>query len=85
MIGGRQRCGRLHLHAESGRTALPEPRSARLARRRAAFPSTVVAPSLLLDEVEIRGFHGEPRRLPLGSRPAAEIADQSARGALSVA
>jgi predicted Zn-dependent protease len=28
------------------------------------IPSTVVAPSLLLDEVEIRGFHGEPRRLP---------------------
>lgn len=29
------------------------------------IPSTVVAPSLLLDEVEIRGFHGEPRRLPI--------------------
>jgi TldD protein len=29
------------------------------------IPSTIVAPSLLLDEVEIRGFHGEPRRLPL--------------------
>jgi TldD protein len=28
------------------------------------IPSTVVTPSLLLDEVEIRGFHGEPRRLP---------------------
>jgi predicted Zn-dependent protease len=28
------------------------------------IPSTVVAPSLLLEEVEIRGFHGEPRRLP---------------------
>ena len=28
------------------------------------IPSTVVAPSLLLDDVEIRGFHGEPRRLP---------------------
>jgi hypothetical protein len=29
------------------------------------IPSSVVAPSLLLEEVEIRGFHGEPRRLPL--------------------
>jgi TldD protein len=28
------------------------------------IPSTVVAPSLLLDEIEVRGFHGEPRRLP---------------------
>ena len=27
------------------------------------IPSTVVTPSLLLDEIEIRGFHGEPRRL----------------------
>jgi len=34
------------------------------------IPSTVVAPSLLLDEVEIRGFHGEPRRLPLVPAPA---------------
>ncbi|HTW24074.1 MAG TPA: metallopeptidase TldD-related protein [Candidatus Baltobacteraceae bacterium] len=34
------------------------------------IPSTVVAPSLLLDEIEIRGFHGEPRRLPLVSPPA---------------
>jgi TldD protein len=33
------------------------------------IPSTVVAPSLLLDEVEIRGFHGEPRRLPLVPAP----------------
>jgi hypothetical protein len=33
------------------------------------IPSTVVAPSLLLDEVEIRGFHGEPRRLPLVEAP----------------
>ena len=33
------------------------------------IPSTVVAPSLLLDEVEIRGFHGEPRRLPLVAAP----------------
>jgi len=24
----------------------------------------VVAPSLLLDDIEVRGFHGEPRRLP---------------------
>ncbi|HYL69038.1 MAG TPA: metallopeptidase TldD-related protein [Candidatus Limnocylindria bacterium] len=33
------------------------------------LPSTVIAPSLLLEEVEIRGFHGEPRRLPLVSAP----------------
>ena len=33
------------------------------------IPSTIVAPSLLLDEVEIRGFHGEPRRLPLVPAP----------------
>jgi TldD protein len=29
------------------------------------IPSTIVTPSLLLDEVEIRGFHGEPRRVPI--------------------
>ena len=34
------------------------------------IPSTMVAPSLLLDEIEIRGFHGEPRRLPLVTPPA---------------
>ena len=28
------------------------------------IPSSIVAPSLLLDDVEVRGFHGEPRRLP---------------------
>lgn len=33
------------------------------------IPSTVVAPSLLLDEVDVRGFHGEPRRLPLVPAP----------------
>ncbi|HXJ18577.1 MAG TPA: metallopeptidase TldD-related protein [Candidatus Polarisedimenticolia bacterium] len=33
------------------------------------IPSTVIAPSLLLDEVDVRGFHGEPRRLPLVSSP----------------
>jgi hypothetical protein len=33
------------------------------------IPSTVIAPSLLLDDVEIRGFHGEPRRLPLVPAP----------------
>jgi TldD protein len=33
------------------------------------IPSTVIAPSLLLDEVEIRGFHGEPRRVPLDAPP----------------
>jgi TldD protein len=37
------------------------------------IPSTVVAPSLLLDEVEVRGFHGEPRRLPLVPAPALSI------------
>jgi TldD protein len=36
------------------------------------IPSTVIAPSLLLDEVEIRGFHGEPRRLPLVPAPPLE-------------
>ncbi len=34
------------------------------------MPSSIVAPSLLLDDVEIRGFHGEPRRLPLLPIPA---------------
>jgi TldD protein len=34
------------------------------------IPTTVIAPSLLLDEIEIRGFHGEPRRLPLVPAPA---------------
>lgn len=29
------------------------------------IPSSIVAPSFLLDDVEVRGFHGEPRRLPL--------------------
>ena len=33
------------------------------------IPSAVIAPSLLLEEVEIRGFHGEPRRLPLVPSP----------------
>ena len=33
------------------------------------IPSTIITPSLLLDEVEIRGFHGEPRRVPLVSAP----------------
>ncbi len=33
------------------------------------IPSTLIAPSLLLDDVEIRGFHGEPRRLPVVSAP----------------
>lgn len=33
------------------------------------IPSTIVTPSILLDEVEIRGFHGEPRRLPLVPAP----------------
>lgn len=29
------------------------------------IPSSLVAPSLLLEDVEVRGYHGEPRRLPL--------------------
>jgi TldD protein len=33
------------------------------------IPSTIVTPSILVDEVEVRGFHGEPRRLPLVSTP----------------
>ena len=33
------------------------------------IPSTVIAPSLLLDEVDVRGFHGEPRRVPLVAAP----------------
>jgi hypothetical protein len=33
------------------------------------IPSTIAAPSLLLDDVEIRGFHGEPSRLPLDAPP----------------
>jgi TldD protein len=33
------------------------------------IPSTVVAPSLLLEEVEVQGFHGEPRRIPLVPAP----------------
>jgi hypothetical protein len=33
------------------------------------IPSTVTAPSFLLDDVEIRGFHGEPSRLPLDPAP----------------
>jgi hypothetical protein len=33
-------------------------------------PSDVIAPSLLFEEVEVRGPHGEPRRLPLVPPPA---------------
>ncbi|HEY2461926.1 MAG TPA: metallopeptidase TldD-related protein [Candidatus Acidoferrum sp.] len=33
------------------------------------LPATVVAPSLLLDEVEVRGARGEPKRLPLLTAP----------------
>ncbi|MGH9756871.1 MAG: metallopeptidase TldD-related protein [Candidatus Acidiferrales bacterium] len=36
------------------------------------IPSTVVAPSLLLDDIEVRGFHGEPRRLPIVPAPPLE-------------
>jgi TldD protein len=33
------------------------------------IPSSVISPSLLLEEVEVRGFHGEPRRLPIVPAP----------------
>ncbi|HEY2459391.1 MAG TPA: hypothetical protein VGI16_01220 [Candidatus Acidoferrum sp.] len=33
------------------------------------IPSSIVTPSLVLDEIEVRGFHGEPRRLPLVPSP----------------
>jgi TldD protein len=33
------------------------------------IPSTVIAPSLLLEDVEVRGFHGEPRRVPIVPAP----------------
>ncbi len=33
------------------------------------IPSTIVTPSLLLEEVDVRGFRGEPRRLPLVPAP----------------
>jgi TldD protein len=33
------------------------------------LPGSIVAPSLVLEEVEARGFHGEPRRLPLIPAP----------------
>lgn len=33
------------------------------------IPSSIVAPSLLLEDVEFRGFHGEPRRVPLIPAP----------------
>jgi predicted Zn-dependent protease len=33
------------------------------------IPSTVVTPSFVLDEIDVRGFHGEPRRLPLVEAP----------------
>ena len=32
-------------------------------------PSTVIAPSLLFEEVEVRGPHGEPRRMPVVPLP----------------
>ena len=34
------------------------------------IPSSIVAPSLLLEDVELGGFHGEPRRLPLLPAPS---------------
>jgi TldD protein len=35
----------------------------------AGMPTSIIAPSLLLEEGEVRGFHGEPRRLPLVPQP----------------
>jgi hypothetical protein len=32
-------------------------------------PSDVIAPSLLFEEVEVRGPHGEPRRTPMVPPP----------------
>ncbi|MHB8639494.1 MAG: metallopeptidase TldD-related protein [Candidatus Acidiferrales bacterium] len=34
------------------------------------IPISIVAPSLLLEDVEVRGYHGEPRRLPLVPEPS---------------
>ncbi|HKS80856.1 MAG TPA: metallopeptidase TldD-related protein, partial [Candidatus Acidoferrales bacterium] len=34
------------------------------------IPTSIIAPSLLLEDVEVRGYHGEPRRLPLLPIPA---------------
>ena len=36
---------------------------------RSGLPAAVVAPSLFLEEVEIRGARGEPKRLPLLPEP----------------
>jgi len=36
------------------------------------LPSAIVAPSLILDDVELRGYRGEPRRLPLDPAPPLE-------------
>jgi hypothetical protein len=33
------------------------------------LPATVVAPSLLFEEIEVRGARGEPKRLPILSEP----------------
>ncbi len=33
------------------------------------IPTSIVAPSLVLEEADVRGFHGEPRRLPLVPAP----------------
>jgi len=35
----------------------------------AGIPTSIVAPSIVLEEGEVRGFHGEPRRLPLVTQP----------------
>jgi hypothetical protein len=34
------------------------------------LPASIVAPSLLFDELEVRGARGEPKRLPLLPAPA---------------
>jgi TldD protein len=33
------------------------------------IPSAIITPSILLDDIEVRGFHGEPRRLPIVPAP----------------
>jgi hypothetical protein len=37
------------------------------------LPASVVAPSLFLEEVEVRGARGEPKRLPIVSEPALTV------------
>jgi hypothetical protein len=36
------------------------------------IPTSIVAPSFVIEDGELRGFHGEPRRLPLVPEPPLE-------------